>query len=146
MMENTWNVSMRLMLDIPRESHRYLIEPLSKMKHIKIILIKRFLSFLEQIKRSNKSATKLLLLSIRHDVRSTTGSNLRNILLKTDKACISDLAPNDAFKIEYHPINDEENWRLPFIEDIIETKNDVMKIENVTENDLEEMLNVLCTS
>ena len=145
-MENTWNVSMRLMLDIPRESHRYLIEPLSKEKHIKPILIKRFLSFLEQIKRSNKSATKLLLLSIRQDVRSTTGSNLRNILLKTDKTSISDLVPNDAFKIEYQPINDEDKWRLPFIEDIIETKNDQTMVENIDENDLEDMLDVLCTS
>ena len=146
MMENTWNVSMRLMLDIPRESHRYLIEPLSKEKHIKPILIKRFLSFLEQIKRSNKSATNLLLLSIHQDVRSTTGSNLRNFLLKTDKTSISDLVPNDAFKIEYQPINDEDKWRLPFIEDIIETKNDQTMIENIDENDLEDMLDVLCTS
>ena len=35
MMENTWNVAVRLMLDIciPRESHKYLIEPLSKTTH-----------------------------------------------------------------------------------------------------------------
>ena len=124
----------------------YLIEPLSEMKHIKQSIIKRFLSFLDQIKRSNKSASKLLLLSICHDVRLTTGSNLRNILLQTDKDCISDLVPNDAFRIKYHPINDEEKWRLPFIKDIIETKNDEMKIANIAENDLEDMIDVLCTS
>ena len=50
MIENTWNVSMRLMLDIPRETHRYLIEPLSGTSHVKSILVKRFLTFLEQIR------------------------------------------------------------------------------------------------
>ena len=86
MVENTWNVSMRLMLDIPRET-----------KQIKTILINRFLTFIEQIRQSNKSATKFILNSIHLDARSTTGSNVRNILLETDKASISDLSPNDAF-------------------------------------------------
>ena len=146
MVENTWNVSMRLMLDIPRETHRYLIEPLSDTKHIKTILIKRFLSFLDQIRKSNKCATKFLLNSILLDARSTTGSNLRNILLRTDKTCIDDLNPNDAFQIEYHPIKPEETWRLPYINDIIEIKNEQMMIPNISEGDVDDMLNVLCTS
>ena len=89
MVEKSWNVAMRLMLDIPRESHRYLIEPLSKVTHIKIILAKRFLTFLDQIRNSNKSASKFLLNTILFDTRSTTGSNLRNILLKIDKTRLS---------------------------------------------------------
>ena len=79
MLENTWNVSMRLMLDVPRETHRYLIEPLSDTPHIKIVLIKRFLSFLEQIRKSNKCASKHLLSVISHDARLTTGSNPTNV-------------------------------------------------------------------
>jgi hypothetical protein len=146
MMENTWNVAMRLMLDIPRESHRYLIEPLSNVVHIKTILVKRFLTFLEQIRKSEKSASKFLLETILHDARSTTGSNLRNILLKTDKSDVSELVPDDAFQLKYHPIQSEEQWRLPFIFDIIEAKNDQMSIPNISDSDLEEMLTVLCTS
>ena len=90
-MEKTWNVAMRLMLDVPRETHRYLIEPLSNVKHIRSILMKRFLSFLCQIRQSNKSASKFLLETILLDARSTTGSNLRNILLETKKANIHEL-------------------------------------------------------
>ena len=112
MMENTWNVSMRLMLDIPRESQWYLIEPLGRMKPIKQII-------LDQIKRSNKSASKLLFLSIRHDIRSTTGSNLWKILLQTDKDCISDLVPNEAFQIKYDPIN---GWFLPEVRPLFPQK------------------------
>ena len=128
------------------EPHKYLIEPLSDTKHIKTILIKRFLSFLDQIRKSNKCATKFLLNSILLDARSTTGSNLRNILLRTDKTCIDDLNPNDAFQIEYHPIKPEETWRLPYINDIIEIKNEQMMIPNISEGDVDDMLNVLCTS
>ena len=146
MVENTWNVSMRLMLDIPRETHRYLIEPLSRTTHIKTIFINRFLRFLEQIRKSSKCASKHLLDSILHDARSTTGSNLRNILLKSDKARIVDLIPEDAYQVKYHQITTNEKWRLPFIQNIIETKNDQMMIMNITNDELDDMLDVLCTS
>ena len=146
MVENTWNVSMRLMLDIPRETHRYLIEPLSRTTHIKTIFINRFLRFLEQIRKSSKCASKHLLDSILHDARSTTGSNLRNILLKSDKARIVDLIPEDAYQIKYHQIIPDEKWRLPFIQNIIETKNNQMMIMNITDDELDDMLDVLCTS
>ena len=141
---------MRLMLDVPRETHRYLIEPLSDTPHIKIILIKRlikrFLTFLQQIRKSNKCASKHLLSVISHDARSTTGSNLRNILLRTDKYRVSDLAPADAFQVKYHTIGSAESWRLPFIADIIETRNCQVDILNISDADLEDMLDALCTS
>ena len=145
-MEKTWNVSMRLMLDLPRESHRCLIEPLSEITHVKIILIKRFLTFLAQIRNSNKSASKFLLESILHDTNSTTGSNLRNILLKTDKSDVIELVPNDAFQLKYHQIEDHETWKVPLIKEIIETKQEQLEIFNFTNDDIDDMLNFLCTS
>ena len=33
-LEKSWNVSQRIMLDLPRKTHRYFIEPLSDTKHI----------------------------------------------------------------------------------------------------------------
>ena len=146
MVENTWNVSIRLMLDIPRESHRYFIEPLSKVTHIRTILQKRFLSFLEQIRNSNKCATKFLLDTIMQDTRSTTGSNLRNILLLTEKSDVRELVPSDVQKMKYHPISPENEWKVGFINHIIEAKNGQVVVPNISDADLEDMLTVLCTS
>ena len=78
-MESTWNVSIRLMMNLPRETHRRLIEPLSGIRHIKFTLLKRFLSFLQQIRKSTKNAAKFLFDSTYQDTRSITRSNLRNI-------------------------------------------------------------------
>ena len=146
MVENSWNVSMRLMLDLPRETHRYLIEPLSNTPHIRKILIQRFLNFLHQIRKSNKESAKSLLNSICQDTSSTTGSNLRNILLRTNKLNINELVPSDAIGVEYHPIDINEKWRVPFISEIIETKHKQLEISNLSDNDLDEMLNFLCVS
>ena len=145
-MENTWNVSMRLMLDLPRETHRRLIEPVSGVRHVKFIMLKRFLSFIEQIRKSSKKATKSLLESILHDARSTTGSNLRNILLMTDKSNVCDLVPNDVDNMEYHPLPEGEKWKLSIIKEIIENKNGNMNIDNLTEEELDNTLEYLCIS
>ena len=48
--ENTYNSSVRIMCNLPRETHRFFIEPLTDTIHLKSILIKRFLSFIEHIK------------------------------------------------------------------------------------------------
>ena len=143
-MESTWNVSMRLMLDLPRETHRRLIEPLSQTKHIQIVMLKRFLSFIQQIKSSSKKASKFLLESIQYDPRSITGSNLRNILLKTDKADIKDLVPNDATNMRYHPIQEEEQWKISILQELVEAKNRNLEIENFNAVEIDEMLEFLC--
>ena len=140
MMENSWNVSMRLMLDLPREAHRYLIETISETRHIKIMMMKRFLTFIQQIRNSNKIACKSLLDSILLDTRSTTGSNLRNILLKTDRPHVYELVPNDVLELKYHPIEEKEIWRLPIIHELIEAKQHQLDIIQFTDAEVEEML------
>ena len=43
--ESTYNKSVKVMLDLPFATHRSLIEPLTGTRHIKLVLIKRFLGF-----------------------------------------------------------------------------------------------------
>ena len=54
-LEKSWNTSQRLMLDIPRSTHRYLIEPLSGRSHIVCSICKRFLTFSRKISQSRKT-------------------------------------------------------------------------------------------
>ena len=105
MMYNTWNKSVRLMFDVPLQTHRYFLEPLAETRQLKFTLIKRFLGFISQIEKSKKILPNILLQTIKRDCRSTTGSNLRNILLLTTKDDISDLVPSDVSQMEYQPVN-----------------------------------------
>ena len=85
MLCNTWNKSVRIMLGVPLNTHRYFLEPLSGLRHLKFTLILRFLGFISQIEKSLKILPKVLLQLIKRDCRSVTGSNLQNILLMTTK-------------------------------------------------------------
>ena len=54
MLENIWNVSIRLRFDLTIQTHTWYIEPLSETCHVKNILVKNFLTFVQAIKSSHK--------------------------------------------------------------------------------------------
>ena len=109
--ESSYNKSVKVMLDLPYATHRNLIEPLSGEKHVKLILIKRFLGFMEKIANSGKAALQMLMLEAKKDARSVTGSNYRNIILLVDKTCVDDVHLEDSkiisnCKLEAHDNNE----------------------------------------
>ena len=133
------------MHDLPLQTHRAFIEPVSKTKHLKFVLLERFLSFLDQNKKSKKLVPKHLLNFIKHDVRSTTGSNLRNHLLLTDNT-IDDLCKDDIRKLKYNKIDCKDVWKVNMIHEIRDIKFNKLEVENFTLEELDEILSHLCTT
>ena len=84
-LEGSWNRNAKVAFDLPFATHRYLVKHVVQCDHVKETLVKRFLSFIVQVKKSSKIMPQHILNTIQHDVRSTTGSNLRNILLLSPK-------------------------------------------------------------
>ena len=75
----SWNVNLKLIWELPHETHRYFFEHLTECRHLKILLIKRFLKFVSSIIEGDKSSCKLLLRTICGNSNNTTGKNIRNI-------------------------------------------------------------------
>ena len=109
--ESSCNRSMKIMLDLPYETHRGLIEPLSGCEHIKRILLKRFLQFRSKLSISKKPILRTLLSAIQMDTTSTTGRNLRSIMLLCEKSSIDDITVDDINKFPYFPRPAEEYWK-----------------------------------
>ena len=120
MVENTWNVSFRLTFNLPRNTHKFLVQPVSECEHIKKTFIKRYLNFIGQIKKSSKVALKNMFNTIKHDCLSVTGSNLRNIMLLVGKSNIEDLCPEDHNLVKYNEIPEEETWRVSVIKELVD--------------------------
>ena len=66
-LEKSWNISLRILLGIPRNTHRYSIEPLSGTPHIMLSLFKRFLNLINSIKNSSKGILYNMLNIIKYD-------------------------------------------------------------------------------
>ena len=143
--ESSYNRSVKVMMDLPYATHRTLIEPLTNHEHIKIVLIRRFLSFMEKIIKSGKAPLVMLMSEAMSDSRSTTGSNYRNIMLQVGKTSVEDVKVEDADMIKYCKLKEEDLWKVSMAKEIIETKANNMEVPGFDNEELEEMLNHICT-
>ena len=144
--EKSWNISQRVMLGLDFKTHRYFIEPLSGTKHIMFSLFKRLIRFIQKIGSCKKGALKTLLKAVKHDCRSTTGANLRKIMLRVNKHNIDDIQVEDIDKLEYNPIPDGEIWRVRMIKELIDVKAGVMAIPDFAFEEITSMIDIICTS
>ena len=127
-LESTYNRSVKIMCDLPYETHRYFIEPLTRKPHLKKTLIRRYLKFIQSIQNSKKSALRHLLNMVMYDVRSTTGLNLRMVMLMLDRTTIDGMEPWEADSIDYHKVDDEEAWRIGLAQELIDCKSGVVDV------------------
>ena len=58
MMEDSWNLSFRIMYDLPLATHRYFVEPITGKNHAKTLMIKNFILFCELIQQLETSSKK----------------------------------------------------------------------------------------
>jgi hypothetical protein len=144
-LEKTWNVSVRRMFNLPWQTHCYLVEPVSQQPHVRKLMARRFLNFVQSIRRSKKIAIRNLLKSIEFDTRSVTGQNLRNLLLQSNVLDIQKLKGSDVTS-EYRSISEEDQFRVGFINEIIEVMNNNLEIADFTDDELGELLEFLCVS
>ena len=122
-LEKSWNVSQRIILGLPRNSHRFFIEPLSGTKHIMFSLFKRYLAFVDSIERSTKSVLKNVMEAVKRNCLSSTGNNLRHLMRLVGRARIDDMKSNDIDHLTYNTIPVGEEWKIETAADVIELKN-----------------------
>ena len=97
------------------------MEPLTGLPHTSRVLAKRYLSFIQKIQNSQKTALKNLLTIVQSDVRHITGFNLRTLMLLAEKTSIEELRPNIE-DFHYHKIPEAENWRIAILKEIVNAK------------------------
>ena len=108
--------------------------------------MRRFFSFLLQIKSSAKKIPSFLLNIIRKDARSTTGQNLRNMMLLFNKNSIDDIKESDISEYIYAPVEKKDEWKIQLLKELIDVKNDKPQLENISKEEADFMIEYLCTS
>ena len=147
MLENSWNKSFKIMFNLPLETHRYFIEPISGKPHAKTTMMKNFLRFCELVMRSGKSALKRVFLQVKRNVKTITGNNLKKIMKLQSKENIDELDSNCVKGIfKYRQAPNEEMWRFSILEELLETREGRFEIEGFENNEIEEMLEFVCVS
>ena len=122
------------------------IEPISRMQNIKSALTQRSIGFMKRLASSRKSVLRHAFNRFSRDCRTTTGSNVRNILLETGSQLFDQLSTNDSRKIEFHPTPVEEQWRISIIRDLLDIRDGMGDNVGWTSEEIDETLEYLCTT
>ena len=141
-LEKTWNVSIRMMLSLPRNTHRYFLEPLSETHHIVKSICNRFLKFVSNIADGRKKVLRCVLDTVKNDVRSVTGKNLRYMKMRTKNFNEKEL---DVYDEPYNPIPNEEIWRVAMAKEIIGARCGDISID-ISKEELDDIADFVCGS
>ena len=144
-LEKTWNVSQRLMLQLDRKTHRYFIEPLSKTQHIIFSLYKRFISFTKKLSLSKKAPLRHLFHVVKNDCGSTTGSNLRKLMLRFHIDTPGNLNADVVSNSKYHETPVGVEWKIVVAKELIDAINGDIIIPQFTTKELRLILDYLTT-
>ena len=144
-LENSYNVSVRIMLGLPQNTHRYLVQPLANGVHVKQVFARRFLNFCEKLSKSKKAVVRDTFEKTKFNIKTTTGKNLAELGHLLNKS-VKDLSPSDAGNIVFAKVDDENQYKIDFIKEIIDVKHGNLEVDGFSQDELEELLEFLCTS
>ena len=144
-LEKTWNVSQRLMLGLHCESHRFFIEPVSSVKHIISHIHKRFVRFVSQMIKSKKTALRSLCLKLMKECRSTTGKNIRNLMVRFRCGTYSELQKNVVKDVPYVEADEQDKWKIEAVKDLTEAIYDGNILPNFTTTEIDDIRQYIAT-
>jgi hypothetical protein len=76
---------------------------------------------------------------VKSAVRTTTGSNLRSIMLLAGKNIIQEVL-SSTIVVEYHKPEEEQNWKTILLGEIIDILHDEKTIDGLEKHELEDIL------
>ena len=109
-------------------------------------LYKRFLKFIENVKYHRKGIVSNMYETISRNVVSTTGYNLRRLMLKTNCNSIEELSQKHLDALSYHPINESNYWRIDALSELIDVRNNTLNINGFDTNEINTFINLISTN
>ena len=132
----------RFVFKLPSKTHRYLLEPISGTSHLVTKLTNRFMKFYSSLCNNNKAIVRNLKYIQECDNRSEFGANVQSIYKLNNVYNMSSVKPDS---ILYHPIPDNEKWRLPILKEIIDILNMNLYVD-FDDTDVKFLLNFIACS
>ena len=139
----SYNVAVRNIMNLPRTTHRYLLEPLSEMPHLYTLLLARYVTFVKSLLKNEAFEVRYMASLSLSDMRTVTGRSIARILDLCHTENIADLSAYTVKKMaKYAVIPVEETWRIGVAKDMLSLHND----NGLTSIEASEILEFVCSS
>ena len=140
---------MRLVYNLDRCTHRYLIEPVSQCLHPKVMIASRYVTFYRSLVNSEKFGVRFLAKLNERDQRTVLGKTLSSLLgqcglheSRLRELCASIVKR----KLTYFSVPEIEQWRVPMLQELLRIRDGNLLLENMGQQDINEIIEHLCTS
>ena len=145
---NSWNVTVRHILNLDRKTHRCLIEPLSNRLHLKTILLSRLVSFYKGLINSKKFVVRFLARLSEYDHRTVLGKTLDYLQeeCKLTGYELDGLTPSMVKKnLVYEPVSPDAAWKSCLALELFKTRKEKVDIVGFTDDEINELFKFVCT-
>ena len=139
-----WNTAIRILFNVPRDTHKYLIESISHCLHVKTMLASRCVSFYETIEASSKLCIRFLSNLCKNDLNTVLGRNLFSIA-NDCSVNLSDFGKILVKKqMKYFDAPLEHAWKVPVLQELLNTRTYNLYLEGFDDYVITEIINMLC--
>ena len=142
----SWNVTVRNIFKVPFTTHRFFIEPISASMHPKTMLTSRFVKFVHSLASSHKSSVRFLVNMVKDDNRKLTGKTLSRICADTNLVRSSLSASSVKKSMEYFCVPAGQHWKVDMVLELLNLREGSLEIDNFESDEVDTLINYLCTT
>ena len=70
---------------------------------------------------------------------------MRNMMLLFNKNTIDDIEEKDITEYVYAPVDKKDEWKIQILKELIDVKNGELQLENICPEEVENLIEALCT-
>ena len=143
----SWNTAVKLLWDLPNQTHTRFVESLTECPHLQSMLHSRYVGFTKSLLSSKKNHVKILFSLCRNDLSTLTGYNMKSLMTTYDCVTQEDLFQKQSVigRTRVNKIDDSELWKVPIIDDLVGIKQGSLDLD-FPEEEIDQILKFITTS
>ena len=139
----SFNVAIRHVFNLHRQTHRYFIESITQSLHLKTLLTSRFVTFYKSLVSSAKTPVRFLARISENDQRTVLGKTLSKLLAITGlrEENLDQLSASSVKRyLRYQPVPEGEQWRIPVCRELIGARENSLDLPGFNHEEIGKML------
>ena len=139
---------MKIIWDLPFNTHTRLLESLSPVTHLESVLAGRYVGFVHSLSSTSNPVLGLIFNQCKDNVSTQTGNNIKHLMENHGLQSMKEMI-NMRSTIKYKRVNElqeEEQWKIDIIYDLVLARKGLIDIDTLEVDKLEDILKFFCSS
>ena len=141
----SWNKGVRRILNLPYDTHKWLLGPLLNQYHIKDQFCHRTLRFISGLSMCNNSMVQACLENATHNANTPIGSNIAFFRYKFGVDILESDLKSSYMKIKPNKLDDKSESLLEVLNDLLLCRRNILSIECLSYENITLLINSIAS-